>query len=269
MNVLIRHGTSDLSATVAIMDGSASSAGDQSVQVPSKIDGEIVPSVGDSWQSRFRVVREIGEGGCGRVLLAQDLVSGAQVALKHPVEGADRFRREIQEQKGAEHPHVMPILDFDEVGFGWFTMPVASMSLSKAAPELLDTETLAVVAHVAKGLRHAHELGIVHRDIKPSNVLLLDGGRWVVADFGLVRRPRGATTEVRTRSGGLLGTEGFIAPEVLADPHNATSIADVYSLGRTVAWMVSGSEPRGMVKSLFLCECLTREHGLVVHAAAA
>ncbi|HEX9969403.1 MAG TPA: hypothetical protein VGB03_04625, partial [Acidimicrobiales bacterium] len=93
--------------------------------------------------------------------------------------------------------------------------------------------------------------GIVHRDIKPANILLLGTGtgrRWVVADWGLGRRPRGDTTSPgRTRVGVEYGTRGFAAPELAEDAHEATFAADVYSLGQVVGWALTGRWPHANV----------------------
>jgi hypothetical protein len=102
---------------------------------------------------------------------------------------------------------------------------------------------------VTQGLEPAHELGYVHRDISPRNVLALpdstdpSGRRWVVADWGIVKRPAGDTTHRYTRTGEGLGTAGFAAPETWHDAHRVGCEADVYSLGRVVAWLLTGKWP--------------------------
>ena len=85
--------------------------------------------------------------------------------------------------------------------------------------------------------------GFVHRDIKPSNILLLQDGHWVVADFGIVRRPHGQTTVKHTRTGVLLGSEAFAPPEAHDSAHSATAAWDSYSLGRVAAWAATGRVP--------------------------
>lgn len=193
--------------------------------------------------------KPIGRGGFAEVFKAQNRVTGAIVALKRRLNSsaplADRMRREIQVQRELGHPHVMPILDFDPDDYAWFTMPLAARSLQEVVAPV-DTATLVDIVHqVAKGLLVAHESGHVHRDIKPQNILYFDSApRWVVADWGIVRRPEGLTTAEHTHTGMLLGTEGFAPPEAYSAPHSAGKPWDIYSLGRLTAWASTGVWPQ-------------------------
>lgn len=201
-----------------------------------------------NWQTRYKRVEIINEGGYGTILRVRDIGSAMEYALKIPLsqhqEVLARFRREIEEQGKFHHDHVMPILDYGK-DLDWFTMPVAAGSLLDRAPVMGDEPLLLAVEHVANGLQHAHSQGNVHRDVKPGNILLLQDkgppGRWVISDFGLVQRPRGQTTAQRTK--GAVGTEGYIAPEVLANPRGADHRADVFGLGRTIMWATTGMQP--------------------------
>jgi hypothetical protein len=99
------------------------------------------------------------------------------------------------------------------------------------------------VTAICAALRPAHELGWIHRDLKPAN-LLRRNGVWTVADWGLGRRPRGQTTNPdRTRVGASYGTEGFAAPELSTDAHQAGPQADIYSIGQIIGWAKRGVYP--------------------------
>jgi serine/threonine-protein kinase len=161
--------------------------------------------------------------------------------------------REIEVQRLLSNRRVMPILDAAE-DRSWFVMPLATGNLEdlwdsgmlESNAELVAT---GILDAVTQGLEPAHELGYVHRDISPRNILALpdsassSGRRWVLADWGLVKRPAGETTHRYTRTGDGLGTEGFAAPETWDNAHNVGPGADVYSLGRVVAWLLTGRWP--------------------------
>lgn len=135
----------------------------------------------------------------------------------------------------------MPILDFD-ASHTWFVMPWAQATAAQRQELLRDPDELrALVDALASALATAHEHGWLHRDIKPSNILSFDG-RWTLADWGIVRRPRGQTTKVG-RTGLYIGTEGFAAPELSVAPHEATASSDIYSIGRVIAWALTGEMP--------------------------
>jgi serine/threonine protein kinase len=194
----------------------------------------------------------IGEGGFARVHRAEDRQTGDVVALKVPLRGRgarDRLRREIQVQTALVHPNVMPVVKYDSDTYRWFTMPVGIGNLYSLRPTLDEAELVDLLRGVTDGLAYAHQAGYVHRDITPPNLIALpnsgalSGRQWVVADWGLVRRPPGQTTGSLTRSGQLLGTEGYAAPETWDRAHDATPAADVYSLGRVIAWFLTGRDP--------------------------
>jgi serine/threonine protein kinase len=189
----------------------------------------------------------IGDGGQAHVFRAQNRDNGEFVALKRRKgaldEAKDRMRREIEIQSSINHPNVMPILDFDRDEYQWFTMPLAENSCDKLSLPIDSTLLAQILKSAAEGVQAAHLNGFVHRDIKPSNVLLLQNGNWVVADWGIVRRPHGQTTVKHTKTGVLLGSEGFAPPEAHDAAHAATTAWDSYSLGRVAAWGSTGKSP--------------------------
>ncbi|MGW6569810.1 AbiJ-related protein [Streptomyces sp. NPDC054975] len=175
--------------------------------------------------------------------------TGTRVAVKqlhgkYPPEGRGaRMRREIEVGLALDgHPHTMPILDRG-TDFTWFVMPWADGTAEDQQAELQDPGRLRILVDaLASALGAAHQSGWIHRDIKPSNILLLDG-RWVLADWGAVRRPPGQTTKVgRTRLG--IGTEGFTAPESFAAAQGRPeATSDIYGVGRVIAWALTGEIP--------------------------
>ncbi len=194
--------------------------------------------------------KPVGIGGRGDVFRAEHRHTGAVVALKRRNDAitaaGDRMRREIQVQSVIQHLNVMPVLDFDRDAYQWFTMPLAETTLDGLALPLSTDVLATALRDGALGLKAAHASGHVHRDIEPSNVLRLNdahGSRWVVADWGLVRRPQGLTTAEHTQVGAFLGTEGFAPPEAYSDAHAAGFAWDSYSLGRLAAWATTGTWP--------------------------
>lgn len=198
----------------------------------------------------YVIEAEIGQGGMAIVYRAHLTGGGPQVALKLPrpiaPQGQERMRREVDVQSQLRHDGIMPILDHYDGGAGepWFTMPLADSNLKDARATIRESEVQPLITGLAEALSYAHGQGYLHRDISPRNILLLNGKRWVVADWGVVRRAVGDTTSHLTTTSGGFGTFGFAAPEMqVASPHAANESADVYSLGRIAAWLVTGQEP--------------------------
>ncbi|MGW5779456.1 serine/threonine-protein kinase [Streptomyces sp. NPDC003863] len=192
-------------------------------------------------------------GGQAQVFRAVHKASGIPVAFKRRfspgAKAAARMGREIEVSRLLnEHPHVMPVLDFD-AKHHWFVMPLADATAEEQALHLRDPKHLHdMIKAVASVLTEAHRQGWRHRDIKPSNILLLHG-RWTLADWGTARRPRGATTFVG-RTGAYLGTLGFAPPELSVSPHDAVPASDIYSLGRVAAWALTGEWPQANIPLL-------------------
>ncbi|MEU6578298.1 protein kinase [Streptomyces sp. NPDC046805] len=193
-------------------------------------------------------------GGQAEVFPATHKPSGTVVAFKRRSgwreRGQRRMRREVEaSQRFGANPHVMPVLDYHP-GYKWFVMPQAEATAEDKRTELQDPDKLrALVEAVAAGLADAHRHDWIHRDIKPANILLLDG-RWVVADWGIVRRPRGQTSTVGLLTTTAIGTEGFAAPEQFLDGHDVTPASDIYSLGQLIGWIFTGTWPQANVPLL-------------------
>ncbi len=170
----------------------------------------------------YEVLELLGRGGMGAVYRARRSGSSRDVALKVLLAGEQageedraRFRREAQVVGDLRHPGIVAVHDVGEDGgCPYYTMDlVAGPSLSRRIRDegpLPVREAMTLVRDLALALEHAHAHGIVHRDLKPANVLLVDGRRPVLTDFGIARR-LGATR--LTRTGAVLGTPAYMAPE--------------------------------------------------------
>jgi TolB-like protein/tetratricopeptide (TPR) repeat protein len=218
---------------------------------------------GELIAERYKVVRQIGEGGMGEVYEAQDLLLRDDVALKiirHDVAGdekvVERFKREIQLARKVTHPNVCRIFDV-----GLHRVAGTRTDIAFLTMELLVGETLAarltragrftpaeaapLVAQMAAALDAAHHAGIVHRDLKSANVMLVDapdGVRAVVTDFGLARGQHGAADPSITGDGGVVGSPSYMAPEQV-EGKDITAAADLYAFGVVLYEMVTGRLP--------------------------
>jgi serine/threonine protein kinase len=196
--------------------------------------------------------RPLGTGGQAEVFPAKHRLSGMTVALKRLLHGADseataRMRREIEAQQSIKSRHVMPVLE-SAPDSTWYTMPVADAVLWDAPLPISDSELVEILQSCIAVLKTANRdgTGHLHRDITPRNIMRItweNDTRWVLADWGLVRRHRGQTTELRTRQNAAFGTEGFAGPEQSQDAHEADHRSEIYALGRVAAWALTGTRP--------------------------
>ena len=216
--------------------------------------GEL-PRVGQVVDEKYRLDDWIGEGGMGVVFRATDLRLKRQVAVKllHPRVANDPrrarlFLREAESMARLRHPNVVEIYDVGRQGTCPFlVMPylrgadLADWAEQHEGPPLASDVVVGVLGQVCSGLEALHREGLVHGDIKPGNVLVSDAFEVVVTDFGLARRAEEDDSAMVTP-----GTPGFVAPELIAreavDPELAHK-ADVYALGVTAYWLLTGHMP--------------------------
>ncbi len=203
---------------------------------------------------RYRIERELGQGGMATVYLAHDVRHDRKVALKvlrpelAAILGAERFLAEIKTTANLQHPHILSLFDSGEAGGQvFYVMPyVEGESLrDRLAREhqLPVEEAVRIAREIADALHYAHGHGVIHRDIKPENILL-HGGHAQVADFGIalaVSRSDGGTR--MTETGMSLGTPHYMAPEQAMGEREITAGADIYALGCVVYEMLTGDPP--------------------------
>jgi eukaryotic-like serine/threonine-protein kinase len=206
-----------------------------------------------AFADRYAIERELGRGGMATVYLARDLKHERPVALKvlhaelAAMVGPSRFLQEIRVTSRLQHPHILPVFDSGESsGRLWYTMPfVQGESLRQRLvreKQLPLEEALHITRDVAEALTHAHTHGVVHRDIKPENILL-EGGRAIIADFGIARAVDAAGGERLTETGLALGTPAYMSPEQSAGQRDVDGRSDIYSLACVLYEMLAGEPP--------------------------
>ena len=196
---------------------------------------------------------ELGRGGMGVVYRARD-GHGRAAAIKLLATPGDaellvRFRREAQALRRLDHPAAVRIFDAgEEQGRPWLAMalvPGETLERRLAREGALDPrDAVSIAARVARAVEHAHARGVLHRDVKPANVLLRPDGEPVLTDFGLAALVVGEGADALTRSGQILGTPRFLAPEQARGAWRETGPAtDVYGLGATLFSLLTGQPP--------------------------
>ncbi len=204
-------------------------------------------------RDRYEIAREIGRGGYSVVYVARDRELRTDVAVKLLVPppalaamARERMRREAIAARGLAHPNIVSLHDFLEEGpWSFLVMEyVDGPDLRErvdTGESLSTVEAVLVGTDIAAALDAAHGQGILHRDVKPQNVLLDADGRARLTDFGSARIESQATV---TATGGIVGTVAYAAPEEIAGLR-ADSRSDVYSLGLTLYFALTGELPGG------------------------
>ncbi len=236
---------------------------DHEVEDLPAIDGSefdrIAREIGDNFQ--YQLIEKIGSGGMGDVYRAEHRIMGRTVAIKllrKPLIGnrlaVQRFRNEVKSAARLFHPNIVAAFDAESVDDTHFLVT-----------EFVDGENLAekvrrggplplgmaydAIRQAAVGLQHAAAQSMMHRDIKPQNLILDREGQVKVLDFGLAKFVHESTLENPELTGGLtaahttLGTPDFVAPEQANDSRGADFRSDIYSLGCTFYFLVTGKVP--------------------------
>lgn len=207
----------------------------------------------------FQIERPIARGGMGEVFEATQLSLGRKVALKVVASElsadavfVERFRREARAAAAIEHPNILPVYETGETEDGRLYMAMRLVrggdlaSLLREQGRLEPGAAVHILAQVADALDAAHDDGLVHRDVKPANVLLEQGsgGRTVayLADFGLAKTGTVGSAAYQTRSGHVVGTVDYMAPEQVRGERVGRG-ADVYAFGCMLFAALTGAPP--------------------------
>jgi eukaryotic-like serine/threonine-protein kinase len=204
-------------------------------------------------EGRYRIERELGEGGMATVYLADDLKHERKVALKvlkpelAAVVGAERFLAEIKTTANLQHPHILPLFDSGEAdSFLFYVMPYHEGETLhqriEREKQLPIDEAISIATSLAGALQHAHDRGVIHRDIKPANILLQDG-QPVVADFGIALAVGVAGGSRLTETGLSVGTPFYMSPEQATGDQQVGPASDTYSLAALLYEILTGDPP--------------------------
>jgi serine/threonine-protein kinase len=219
---------------------------------------------------RYRVEREIGQGGMATVYLAEDLKHGRLVALKvlHPelaaVLGGERFLTEIKTTAHLQHPNILQLFDSGAAdGLLYYVMPfVEGESLRgrlTREKQLPVDDAVTIARGVAAALDFAHRHGVIHRDIKPENILLQDG-QPLVADFGIALAVKQAGGARLTQTGLSLGTPQYMSPEQATAERELDARSDIYAIGAVTYEMLGGEAPfTGTSTQAIIAKLMTEE----------
>ena len=214
------------------------------------------PLIGRVIADRYLMLARLGEGGMGRVYLAEHVKMNRQCAIKvmnpslvNDTESSARFAREASNAARILHPNVAAVFDYGEADKVVYLVmefvdgePLSAILAREGALE--PRRAVDIARQVADGLAAAHELGIIHRDLKPDNIIVARSRsqREVpkVVDFGIAKAMSDMPQDALTRSGLVIGTPEYMSPEqLIGDPVDAR--ADVYSLGCILYQMLTGA----------------------------
>ena len=219
----------------------------EALQAPGRRRGGRLPTV-----AGYQLLSELGRGGMGVVYRARHNGLNRLVALKMILTGGHagpeqlaRFRAEAEAVAQLKHPNIVQIYDVGEQeGLPFFSLEFIdghSLDAEIDGKPQLPARSAELVEMLARAMHHAHEQGIIHRDLKPGNVLLTSEGVPKITDFGLVKRIEGDSSQ--TRTGTIMGTPSYMAPEQGRGDKDVGPLADIYALGSILYCLLTGRPP--------------------------
>lgn len=200
----------------------------------------------------YQITDYIDKGGMGQVYKAVHKVMGRVCAVKvlplhkSTPESIANFMREIRTQAQLDHPHLVRAFDAGQDGRVHYLVteyvPGTDLRrLVRSQGPLTMRQAASVIMQAALGLEHAHTRGLIHRDIKPGNILVTPTGVAKLSDLGLAGFIHEADED--PRMGRIVGTPDYVAPEIIDNPNQVERISDIYSLGCTLYYAVTGKVP--------------------------
>ncbi len=194
----------------------------------------------------------IAQGGMGQVFKAEHQMMGREVAIKvlphsrSTPTSISNFTREIRTQAILDHDNLVRAFDAGHDGNVYYLVteyvPGTDLRRYVRSQGSLDmAQAASLISQAARGLQSAHDKGLIHRDIKPGNILVTSDGKAKVSDLGLAGFLSGAEDDPRKYK--IVGTADYISPEQIKSPENVTPTSDIYSLGCTLYYAITGKVP--------------------------
>ena len=220
----------------------------------------MIPEIGDTFENRYKLLKQLGQGGFASVFLADDELTGEKIVLKFPDISQlgdpaiyERFRRELTIGKLLNHPDLPVALAFSDGSPPYLVLKFVegenlAIVLNEKGSFPID-EAVNMVINLLEAIHHCHEQGIFHRDIKPENLLLASDGRLKILDFGIALMEGGPRVTWRGFSG-LMGTPEYMAPEQIRGERGGAR-SDIYSIGCLLYHLLVGNltaNPRSLIE---------------------